>query len=253
MDYKIVICSHNRSEILKKKTLAFLCHHKIPLSSICIFVAPEEVEVYKAVLPEYDILPGRLTLAANRNAVIEYFPEGTPLFFMDDDVRNFLISRDNKLKPLENLDRLITDGFLEARQRGISLWGLYPVPNAKWLSNTVSVGLVFCYGCSFGLFNWKGLIHDFCFKEDFERCLKIYQKDGKLLRLNWVAPQQSYSAGSGGLNQTRTLEKEKQGCERLVALFPSLVFLKKQKKNKHDIYFPQKLSKKESPQFALIQ
>ena len=85
------------------------------------------------------------------------------------------------------------------------------------------------------------------FKEDYERCIKYYLRDGGAVRLNWVAPVQSYCKGQGGLNQIRTLEKEKQACETLQQQYPTLVRIKQTtKSDKVDILFPRNLTVQQS-------
>jgi hypothetical protein len=242
MDYQIVICSHKRAEVLKQKTISVLSSYDIPRDKIYIFVAAEEVEEYTSVLPDYQIKVGALGLAENRNAVSAYFRSDEYLFLLDDDLRGFKISRGGKLVRLDDLDGFIRQGFKECSSRGFSLWGLYPVANAKWLKDSLSYGLVFCYGCSYGLINKKDVLIETSFKEDYERCIKFYQRDGGVLRLNWVAPVQSYCKGSGGLNQIRTLDKERSACEALQTKYPTLCKIKQNTKSeKVDLIFDRKL------------
>ena len=226
MDYCVVVCSHKRIDTLRKKSLAVLQYYGVPLEKIFIFVAPDEVAAYQSAFPSYQVIPGALGLAANRNAVTAFFPPDKPLFCMDDDIKGYYVSKENKIKRLDNLDMMIRRGFEEAHQAGASLWGIFPVQNAKWMKNSITKGLTFCYGCTFGLFNKKDIQICSDFKEDFERCLKFYTRDKIIIRLNWVSPGQSYCKGKGGLSDTRSLDKEKQGCEELLALYPDLVTTK---------------------------
>lgn len=248
MDYKIVICSHKRVRTLKEKSLSTLERYQIPKEKIFIFVAPEELPEYQTAFPEYSVLRGELGLCHNRNAASAYFPSDVCLFYMDDDIKGYKVrSPDNRLMDLSDLDKLIQKGFEESKKRNISLWGLYPVANAKWLKNSYSSGLVFCYGCSFGLWNRQDVPIELNYKEDFERCLKFYERDGAVLRLNWVAPIQSYCRGAGGLNLTRTLDKERAECEALKKMFPQWVnYSATIKKDKINVAFPRRLAKSEA-------
>jgi hypothetical protein len=226
MDYKIAICSHNRIDTLKKKTLRVLELYGIEKEKIFVFVAPDEVADYRAALLGYTVVEGALGLCANRNAVVAYFPEGTPVFFLDDDIRGFLeytTQNQRHERQLEDLHALIVRGFEEVQKAGLSLWGIYPVANGRWMKPCLTRGLLFCYGCSFGLLIRKDTLNQQSFKEDYERSLRFYKRDGSVLRLNWVAPLQSFCRGSGGLNAERTAEKEKEGCERLQKEFPDLM------------------------------
>jgi len=235
MDYKIVVCSHDRVHTLKKKTLATLEMYQIPKNKIHIFVAEDEEDTYRQALSdEYLICPGEKGLAQQRNAVSRYFASDEHLFCMDDDISGFFCSENKKIVPLDNLDSFIRLGFQKAREAGASLWGLYPVKNALWLKNTIQKGLVFCYGCSFGLINKKDVQITLALKEDVERTLKFFERDGKVLRLNWVAPGQSYRKGKGGLSSLRTLDREEAECNTIVAQWPTLA-KKVVKKERFDI------------------
>ncbi len=235
MDYKIVVCSHDRVHTLKKKTLATLEMYQIPKNKIHIFVAEDEEDTYRQALSdEYLICPGEKGLAQQRNAVTRYFASDEHLFCMDDDISGFFCSENKKIVPLDNLDSFIRLGFQKAQEAGASLWGLYPVKNALWLKNTIQKGLVFCYGCSFGLINKKDVQITLALKEDVERTLKFYERDGKVLRLNWVAPGQSYRKGKGGLSSLRTLDREEAECNTIVTQWPTLA-KKVVKKERFDI------------------
>ena len=223
MEYKIAICSHDRIKTLKQKTLKVLDLYNISRERIYIFVAPEELEDYRANLLGYNVIEGALGLCANRNAVVNYFAEGTPVYFMDDDIRGYMeYTLDNQRheRMLEDLDGFICRGFREALKADVSLWGLYPVANGRWMKPEVVKGLVFCYGCSFGLFIRKDTLNTISFKEDYERTILFYLRDKGVIRLNWVAPLQSYCKGKGGLNTERTLDKEKAECENLTQQYP---------------------------------
>lgn len=243
MNFKVAICSHHRPEILKNKTIKILQKHNINKELIFVFVAPDEIKTYQDSLPDYQIVPGALGLCANRNSVINYFEEDENILFLDDDIRDFYeYSPDGRIKYVENLASFVNTGFCEARKHNVSLWGFYPTPNAKWLKKTISVGLVFCYGCAFGLRIHKDTLNQISFKEDYARSLDFYLRDQRVIRLNWVAPCQSYCKGKGGLNEERTLEKEKEGCEWLKQKYGDLVLYDgKVKNNKVNVKFSRTL------------
>ena len=225
MDYKIVIPSHKRLALLKKKTLATLDLYGIPHDKIYIFVAEDEYEEYKSSLLSYHVEKGAIGLAAQRNCITAFFPEGEKLFCMDDDIRRFLEYSENNNRheqQLEDLDSFIKKGFEEATRLNVSLWGLYPVANGRWMKKSVSKGLFFCYGCCYGLINRKDIQISLALKEDYERSLRFYLRDKGVVRCHWVAPVQSYTKQKGGLHDVRTQEKEKEECEQIKAWFPDL-------------------------------
>jgi hypothetical protein len=239
MDYKVVICSHDRVQTLKKKTLATLERYGIPKDKIFIFVAESEEDTYRKALDGYLICPGELGLNHQRNAVTRYFGPDEHLFCLDDDITGFYWSIQKKLHPVENLDQLIRYGFKTAVERNCSLWSLYPVKNGLWLKTTITVGLVFCYGCCFGVINKKDIQIDGQLKEDCERTLKFFKRDGQVLRINWVCPSQSYKKGKGGLSSYRTDARERAECEALVAQYPEDCRIK-EGKNRVDLAFVKK-------------
>ena len=222
MDYKVVICSHNRVGALRKKTIQTLERYGIPKDKVFLFVAPEEEKEYVTAFPDYTVCLGALGLPNQRNAVRDYFEPDEYLFCLDDDITGFWTVSNQTLIELDDLDSFIRYGFQTAAAEGCSLWGFYPVKNAKWLKPKITKGLVFCYGCAFGLINKKDITIELALKEDFERSLKFYLRDRKTLRFNWVCPQQSYRKGKGGLSELRTLERESEECDKLVSSYPSL-------------------------------
>lgn len=235
MEYKIVICSHDRVHTLKKKTLSTLESYNIPKDNIYIFVAESEEDKYREALEGYHICPGELGLDKQRNAVSRYFGEDECLFCLDDDITGFFCRKNNKLVPLGDLDTFVRYGFKTAKEEKCSLWSLYPVKNALWLKNTISVGLVFCYGCCFGLINKKDILIQGQLKEDYERSLKFWKRDGSVLRINWVCPSQSYKKGKGGLSEYRTEDRERAECEALVSQYPEAKI--REKKGRVDLRF----------------
>lgn len=247
MDYKIVICSHKRIEILQKKTLQTLQKYNIPKDKIFIFVAADELIAYQQAFPTYQIRQGALGLAANRNAASQYFLSDEYLFWLDDDIKGFYHNQNGKTRQISDLDSVIRQGFELANKHTASLWGLYPVCQARWMSDTISVGLVFCYGCAHGTINKKDIVIEKDLKEDYERCLKYYARDNVVIRLNWVAPYQSYRKGSGGLSEVRTLAKEKEECLALLQAYPDKVKVKfKPDGTRYDLLFYRPLCHKEN-------
>jgi len=234
MDYKVVIVSHDRIHSLKKKTLSTLDRYGIPKDKIYIFVAEDEEDKYREALEGYKICPGEKGLERQRNAVTRYFEPDEHLLCLDDDITGFFTSENKKCVPLADLDAFVKYAFGMAVKEGVSLWGFYPVKNALWLKNSIQKGLVFCYGCAYGLINKKDIQIDYALKEDFERTIKFYLRDGKVLRFNWVCPAQTYLKGKGGLSSFRTYQKEEEACDRLIALYPFLC-KKRTKKDRVDV------------------
>ncbi len=84
--YNIAIPSHNRSQIIKKKTLRFLQKHNIPKSDIYIFVTEEEIPAYEESLDGYNICVGGEGIANQRMAISNFFDEDEFIVSIDDDL-----------------------------------------------------------------------------------------------------------------------------------------------------------------------
>lgn len=217
-DYVIAIPSYKREETLKKKTLALLKSYGIPASKVYIFVADkEEEERYRNALEKgtyAKIVVGIKGLAPVRNFIAEYFPLGKQIVFCDDDLSGFLEydeTTPRHERPLRSLLSVIHRGFAECKKNGCNLWGVYPTPNGFFMKPTVSTDLKFCVGSFFGLINpgTKILRIPVSEKEDYYRTLRMYEVDGCVVRLNFVAGKTSYYKEPGGM-QTDPERKQKQ-------------------------------------------
>jgi len=232
-EYIVAIPSYKRTEGLKEKTLAVLRHYKIPSSKIYIFVADkEEEENYRKALEPgsyHKIIVGIKGLAPVRNFIAGYFPKGKKIVFCDDDLKGFLEFDESKPrheKPLVSLEKVIQRGFAECANHGCRFWGVYPTPNGFFMKDTVSTDLKFCVGSFFGLVNPgnKELNIPVSEKEDYYRTLRMYQLDGCVVRLNFVAPKTAYYKEPGGMqSDPERLKKQEQAVEFLLKEFPEWV------------------------------
>lgn len=232
-DYVVAIPSYKRQETLQEKTLQMLEHYKIPASKIFLFVADKDEETnYRNAIDakRYNkIVVGIKGLAPVRNFIAGYFPIGKKIVFCDDDIKSFLefdASKPRKEKPLGSLDTIIKRGFQECAKAGCRLWGVYPTPNGFFMKDSVSTDLKFCVGSFFGLINPgnKALNIPVSEKEDYYRTLRMYQLDGCVVRLNFVAPKTAYYKEAGGM-QTDPDRKKKQedAVQFLEKTFPDWV------------------------------
>jgi len=247
-DYVIAIPSYKRVETLKEKTLATLAKYKIPPSKIYIFVANKEEEAaYKAGLdPDTyaKILVGVPKIGPQRMFIMRYFPVGKPLVQIDDDVSAF-IEYDAKAKrherPLRDLDATIRRGFKLCKEVGSSCWGIYPTANGFFMKPGHTTDLRFLIGVMTGCFNPGAAFKLHCesFKEDYERTLKFYKRDGCIVRMNDVAPKTSYYTEKGGAEEFRDWKPMEAEAKWLEAEFPGLVklrWIKREKYSKTHLY-----------------
>ena len=256
IDYIIAIPTYKRLSILKKRSLQLLEKHKIPKTKIYIFVADsDEYKIYNEGLPNYpNIIMGQPSLQKQRNFITNYFPEKTNLVQMDDDVKQLhqlkINSQEpNKYKkktmtPLDNLDKFIKFAFHTLETNNYYLWGVFPIDNAYFMSSKVSTDLRIIVGPFWGCRNrhnqrLKITLNE---KEDIERTIKYYIKDGGVVRFNNVSIETSYYKTPGGM--------QSEGKDRKAEAMKSATYLV----NKYPQYCQLNLNKKSGmPDIKLIR
>ena len=213
-DYIIVIPSYNRVELIQSKTLKLLNHHGIDPARIKIFVAnQEQYELYKSkiLIDLYgEIIVGVIGLKNQRNFIMDYYPEGQMIVQMDDDLEKIMELVDpatmarkstRRMGEIADLDGFIKRAFRMCRDRGIYLWGVYPLANARFMSPKTTTDLRFIVGPMWGMINrhraeLKATIDE---KENAERTLQYYTLDGAVLRFNNIGIETRYYTNKGGM------------------------------------------------------
>ena len=235
----IAIPSYKRAETLRDKTLAMLAQYKIPATKIHVFVATKEEEaIYTATLKPgsyghiHVAIPG---MAAVRNYITSYFPIGSHIFNMDDDIRGFLewsaTANRNEIQ-LKDLGAAISKGFAAAQKTGYRLFGFYPVANGYFMKNTCTTDLRYIIGSAWGIINpGKILTVTIDDKEDYLRSIIMYVLDGGVLRFNNIAMETAYYKEQGGMQETRTMKRIETSAKAMVSAFPDLVKINLTKKS----------------------
>jgi hypothetical protein len=243
-DYVIAIPSYKRAETLRDKSLKILKEYGIEPRRIFVFVANKDEERdYKNILEPktYNkIVVGVPKIGPQRNFISDYFPVGKPLVEMDDDVSGFIewspSAKRNEIK-LRSLKAVIQRGFEACKKANCSLWGIYPAANGYFMKNEHTTDLRFVIGTFNGCFNPgtkgpKGVKLELEMdKEDYERSIRFYVRDGAVVRLRNVAPKTAYYTEKGGNQEFRTMETVAAGAKKLVEMFPDLCSLNLTKKS----------------------
>lgn len=256
-NYIIAIPTYKRSKIIGENTLKVLKNRKIDKNKIYLFVANKEEE--KDYLKDIDnslygnIIIGKKGLKNQRNFITDFFPENKYIVEMDDDIKEIYelipgegdkrldIQKSQKLKKLDNLNKFFEESFTRLLTNNTDLimnkknnilqqnniphiWGIYPVDNPYFLSNKITNNLQFLVGPMWGKINRhdKNLKLNLDEKEDFERTLRHYKKDGFVLRYWNVTISTSYYKTPGGMqaeNKDRYKEAE-ISANYLVEMFP---------------------------------
>lgn len=253
--FVICIPSFNRPEFLNTKTLAVLQKHKVPKDIIHIFVHNEEqFALYEHITNNgYKVINSNTPngLKNQREFISNYFPEGTCIVAIDDDISEILnVVLDNKLllekmakkgieinpentqknlkmgytlEPTSDLMGFFNMAFKELYKRKFSLWGIYPVNNSFFMKHTEepTTCLTYIVGCLYGFINHRETqklnVEN---KEDYERSIKHFIKDGGVLRFNNITVKTTYYQGTGGMNNTNRWYDADYCANKLVELYP---------------------------------
>lgn len=229
MDYRIAIPSYQRSDQLKDKTLKLLERHNINPDIVDIFVANEDEHTkYASALsksPYRNLIVGERGMGAIRRFIQGYYPEGTRVMNFDDDLVDIMYKEsDKKMLPITNLEeQVIVRGFDALQKEDAYLFGVYAAANAMFMKHRIAVGLYYCIGSCWGMINRhnKELSVTLDDKEDFERTLQHYLKDGKVVRLDDITCKTKYY-GIGGMQEERTETRITESAKNLVERFPGL-------------------------------
>lgn len=231
-DYVVCVPSYKRAELCQSKTLAMLRDNGIAASRIYVYVADEaEAAAYRQALDPNmygKLVVGVKGLVPQRQFIMESWPAGKPIVFFDDDVASVDLSL-SKFSGA-GLEAFFRAAFAETRERGLWIWGVYPVHNPYFRQGRqeVTVDLTYIVGAFYGVVNRPReealrltLTAANGQKEDVERTLRYFIKDGGVVRFNRVGFVTKYYGKSGGLGtfQERLLPM-REASERILAAFP---------------------------------
>lgn len=217
----MAIPSYNRPGLFMNTTYKILVASDL-LDKSTVFCVAEQEEQYRKLPPIRD---GRLALVVGVKGLIQqkqfiydYYPEGTHIVMMDDDIEHFITW---EKKQIQDIRPIIHKGFRHCLDRGARLWGVYPVANPFFFNREVSYGLKFIIGNLYGIIK-RGMSEipaDVITlrKEDVYRSCAYFKRDGVVVRINDVAPVSKYLRGDS-LEASRELHDA--GADRIVQDFP---------------------------------
>ncbi len=237
---RFAIRSYRRAETLASKSIPLLRRLCVPDDRVDVFLSDwgerkeYDVALRAAGVDSIRLIPGTLGCGANGNFIQQWYEPGQRVVALDDDLRDLLIKRNAQLtQPIDpvEFDDALSVGFAAA---GEGLWGIHPVPNAFFQRFKLSTDLRYICGGFYGFTATRdpSLLVSLEDKEDFERSMLWYLRDGQVARLNWVSMRTTGYSGAGGMQETRTPERVDAAARELAARWPSLCSLNTKKKSK---------------------
>lgn len=233
MDYQIAIPTWNRAGRVGL-LLQRLASKGIDTSRVTLFLDDVDPD-----LASYDFIAdlhraGTVVssvrgVAAQRKVISQYYPEGTAVLSMDDDVRQVIQRRPAPLnrKQLTEWDSLFRSMFDRTYARGLYMWGVKPTTNIAAASvGQVTEGLRFALGTLHGYFSRPGHpAHDTTVqvKEDYELSILAYIHDGGLVRFEDVGVDADHYGTPGGCVDWRTQATSLEAAMQLMDQYPGLV------------------------------
>lgn len=243
IEYIIAIPSYKRSEQLQQKTLSCLYNAGIKKELINVFVIQDEYDDYLATLDKnyYNkLIVGDLGLVPQREFIQNYYPIGTNIISLDDDVEYIDLS----LTKYTSLDWFFQDAFQKCKENNSYIWSVYPVYNPffRQARPEINKGLLFCIGAFYGYINRNdddlriSIIRQGN-KEDVERSILYWLKDNIILRFDRIGFKTKYygTGGLGGLKQRIPIMK--QDAIDLNNKYPELTKIKVRKNGLYEIVF----------------
>lgn len=239
MDYVVAIPSYKRALLLKHKTLALLERFNVDKDKVFIFVADQqELESYSSEINDYKIIVAEKGLVLARRFYNQYFAEGTKILNLDDDCSDLKQrTPEDKLEDYNgSLDELVELGFKVCEDNGARLWGINPVANGFFMSDTTTIGLRYICGNVHGSYAGDPVISGKdrnleSSGEDFLTTLRSFVRYGAVVRIDWVCPVTKYFADGGidaELKDNGIMERQKDHAARLseiVDIYPELATL----------------------------
>lgn len=223
----VAIPTSNRVDRLRDSTLPLLLNGGVPAELITLFVPDaEQALAYTMAVGHLGVriqYGHGLGMRQARNAIATAYPTGTRLVQIDDDIRGIFRYGDPKtLLPVESVDELFSELSEVAEGK---LWCVYPVPNPFFMHpDRVRRGLWYAEGCLFG-YTVRNEEHEFVDlddKEDFERSIRFFLRDGEVLRFDNITFRTRYYSEPGGMQDYRTPDTIRRGAQALAELYPEL-------------------------------
>lgn len=230
IDFVFAIPSYQRAK--KQATLDYFERIGVPSERIYMSVQTEaDYNEYRA-----QGIEGRVArliyreancVAANRNTLLDSFPNGKMIVLIDDDVRSVVaLNAEGKTDPVESYDglrRIIVRGFSLAARFSTIAFGLYPTPNGYFMHNSIATRAVID-GQFFGVFNSPERFSlRYITKEDYEFGCRLIRRYGALIRLNMYSTNAGCRTKGGCYDVWKDETGRVGAAQMLCAEYPDIV------------------------------
>jgi len=228
------IPSYKRSKICNARTLKTLRNLGVPKENVYVFIVREDIDDYNRDIDRSlcgEIIVGVKGLVQQRQYISDFFTEGTRLVFLDDDI----YSLDLSMTPFDIAMEFFESAFETCEKESAYIWGIYPVFNEYFRKDRkpVTTDISYIVGAFYGIINRhsEDLKLTICTdgnKEDVERSIRYYLKDGKTIRFNKIGFETKYyGTDGGGLGKFKDrLQSMKKYAIKLNEEFPDLTRIK---------------------------
>jgi len=221
---QIAIPSYRRADKIFELTIASLIRSGANLADVTVFLSdPEEHDDYVrqtgGMVKIVDSVP---TKSKNVSRILDYYPKGTEILFVDDDIKSFeKLSKDGKKLVESNLD-FAKKGFELCHQLGTSTWGIYAARNAFFMKPRITRGLFLQVGSCWGLINTGSEAHHVLTdeKDDYRRGFQVFAEEGGLVRFDYITVNTAYYKQPGGMQEKRTPKIIERAAKILAEDYP---------------------------------
>ena len=178
---------------------------------------------------------GKLGIKEIREFIINYYNEGDKILCMDDDIDDIKMKNPKSwekscLVEIEDLKVEVDLGFKLCEEHKTKLWGVYPCDNNMMMKNKASTHLMFCGGWLYGMIIDKDVFKlNVSQYDDYERSIKVFQKYGKVIRLNYLCAKTKYNNNKGGMCDSNRINIMKRDLDILNELYGDYIIIKKKK------------------------
>lgn len=169
------------------------------------------MHAYSAAFPRSQVHLCAMGIANTDNAMIDFFPPKKPFINMIDDVRAVEKLFGDGVRKHNKLIKTLKKLYAEMVSRGASYGGFYPVPNAYWMSRSETTTLCCIMEPVSIVINDPTIRITTNHKADFQKVIEHFQRNGCVVRYNWIALKVDYYKGSGGI-VGRTARSEKSAA-----------------------------------------